>query len=629
MALAPGAAQAYLSGLLVGGSNASTVASTLPRGGTPSAVASGNAVTISWTQNTVGAQTLGSYSGGGYTIQRYASTGGSPITPGSSCSTVVSGSATTLSCTESSVPPGRWYYKLTPVLNSWTGQQSAQSATLTIGASTDTVTSSGNPAPLGSVTYTATVTGAGATPTGSVTFQDGGTAISGCGTNGVVALSGGVATCKVSYATTGSHTITAPYAGDGNYNPAAGNSISQAVTQGASTDTVTSSAAPTTVGQAVTYKATLSGAGTTPTGTVTFMDGGLPMIGCGTAGVVSLSGGSATCTVTYASTASHTITAPYAGDSNYTAATGNTLTEKVNPGTATDSVASSQNPASMGSQVTYTATVSGAGVNPTGTVTFKDGGTAITGCGTGGVVSLTGGSATCAVTYATVGSHSITAAYSGDANYSTAAGNTLTQTVGYVSTTTVTSNYNPVALNAPVTYTATVAGSSGTPTGSVTFKDGGSVISSCGTSGVVALSAGVATCTVSYSAIAAHALTASYAGSTTYGPSASSALSQVVSVDANTLTQSAPTTNGNSGKYVFTGTASSSGTVTIDYCSGTVSSCTSSSSTYAGSMTATVSGTTWTSPSVTLTRNTAYTSQAFETDPLGGSLTSSVQQFTA
>jgi len=626
LALAPGVASAYFTGALVGGSNGSTVAGTLPQGSTPTAVDSGGNVTVSWTQNTVGGQTLGSYSGGGYTVQRYAATGGSAINPGSSCNTTVSGSSTTLSCTESSVPPGSWYYEVTPVLNSWTGEPSAASGTVVTGTATDTVSPSASPAVVGSpVTYTATVTGGGPTPTGTVTFKDGGSAISGCGTAGAVTLSGGVATCTVTYSTTGSHTITAPYSGDSNYTAAAGNSVSETVNQGTATDTVTSSAAPTKVGQAVTYTATISGAGATPTGTVTFKDGGTPIASCGTAGAVTLSGGVATCTVTYSTTGSHTITAPYGGDSNYTAAASNSVSETVNQGTATDTLTASMNPVGTGSQVTYTATVTGGGATPTGTVTFKDGGTAITGCGTNGVVTLSGGVATCAVTYNTISTHTITAAYSGDSNYTSAAGNSLTEAVERDSTTTVTANYNPLAVNASVTYTATVSGSSSTPTGSVTFKDGGTTITSCGTGGAVTLTGGVATCAVSYSATGTQSITATYGGSTTYSSSTSTTLSEVVTTDPNTLTQSTPTARGLTTR--FHGTATATTAITVYYCTGSVTSCTSSSSTYVGSATATLRGITW-HATATLTQGTAYTAQAYQTDALGSVLASGVEQFT-
>ena len=63
------------------------------------------------------------------------------------------------------------------------------------------------------VTFTATITPAhGGTPTGTVTFEKGGTSI-GTGT-----LSGGKATFTTSALLATTHTITAVYAGDGNYN---------------------------------------------------------------------------------------------------------------------------------------------------------------------------------------------------------------------------------------------------------------------------------------------------------------------------------------------------------------------------------------------------------------------------
>ncbi len=80
------------------------------------------------------------------------------------------------------------------------------------------------------------------------------------------------------------------------------------------------------------------------------------------------------------------------------------------PTTATTTaVASSANPSVQGQAVTYTATVSPAGG---GSVTFNDGGTPVTGCAARSLDS--GGQATCQVTYATTGSHAITAVYSGD-----------------------------------------------------------------------------------------------------------------------------------------------------------------------------------------------------------------------
>lgn len=92
----------------------------------------------------------------------------------------------------------------------------------------------------------------------------------------------------------------------------------------------------------------------------------------------------------------------------------------------------SANPSVGGQPVTYTASVS-----PTpdgGTVSFQDDGTDIGGCGSVAVSTsgTSAGTATCTVTYPTTGSHSITASYSGDANFLHST--TTPPTVQYVDT---------------------------------------------------------------------------------------------------------------------------------------------------------------------------------------------------
>ena len=95
------------------------------------------------------------------------------------------------------------------------------------------------------------------------------------------------------------------------------------------------------------------------------------------------------------------------------------------PITTTTAVTSNSNPSLFGQQVTFTATVSGSGSTPTGTVTFKDGGTSI---GTG---ELTGGTTATFTPSSslTLGTHTITAVYGGDTNFSGSTSNTVTQTV--------------------------------------------------------------------------------------------------------------------------------------------------------------------------------------------------------
>jgi hypothetical protein len=156
--------------------------------------------------------------------------------------------------------------------------------------------------------------GAG-TPTGTVTFFDGGSSI-GTGT-----LSGGVASFTTSGLVVGSHAITASYGGDGDFNGSSG-SLSgnpQQVNKADTSTAVTSSVNPSVFGQSVRFTATVGsvapGAGT-PTGTVTFFDGG-SSIGTGT-----LSGGVASFTTSGLAVGNHAITASYGGDGDFNGSTG-------------------------------------------------------------------------------------------------------------------------------------------------------------------------------------------------------------------------------------------------------------------------------------------------------------------
>ncbi len=107
-----------------------------------------------------------------------------------------------------------------------------------------------------------------------------------------------------------------------------------------------------------------------------------------------------------------TVTATYSGDANYL---GGTAVTSITVGQATPTVIAetpSPDPATFGQSVTYAATVSGSGTTPSGTVAFTIGGTAL--CGG----PLSAGSVSCMSTAAPVGSdQTVTATYSGDANY--------------------------------------------------------------------------------------------------------------------------------------------------------------------------------------------------------------------
>ncbi len=324
-------------------------------------------------------------------------------------------------------------------------------------ASTIAVSSSANPSTMEQpVTYTATVSPAAAT--GTVEFKDTGATITGCTAQTV---STGRATCTiVDYAAKGTHTISATYSGDNNYLAASSTTLTQNVNKLATTTTLVSSLNPSTVGQAVTYTATVSPA--TATGTIEFKDAGTTITGCGTQ---TVSTGRATCTVSNPTTGSHWITASYCGDTNDAISIFPGLTQNVNKLATTTTLVSSLNPSTVGQAVTYTATVSPA--TATGTIEFKDAGTTITGCGT---QTVSTGRATCTVSNPTTGSHWITASYSGDTNDAISIFPGLTQNVNKLATTTtLVSSLNPSTVGQAVTYTATV--SPATATGTIEFKD--------------------------------------------------------------------------------------------------------------------------------------------------------------
>jgi hypothetical protein len=100
--------------------------------------------------------------------------------------------------------------------------------------------------------------------------------------------------------------------------------------------------------------------------------------------------------------------------------TSNTVTQVVHPGSTT-TVTSTPNPSAPGQNVTITATIGPAGPpTPTGTVGFASNGTEISGCG---AVTLTSArTAVCATSSLPVGTDTIVATYSGDANYGPSSG---------------------------------------------------------------------------------------------------------------------------------------------------------------------------------------------------------------
>jgi hypothetical protein len=374
-----------------------------------------------------------------------------------------------------------------------------------------------------------------------VDFLSGGTLL------GVGALDGhGRATFTLMTLPGGNSPIQAVYSGDHDYRSSRSAVLTETVNADPATITnLSASPSGPVYGQSVTFTATvmaLPPAFGFPTGTVTFKDGST------TLGTSTLNSSTqATFTTSTLSVASHSITATYNGDSNFTSSTSSTLTEVVGQTSSHTTLASSANPAVFGQTVTFMATVGavspGAGT-PSGTVTFKDGGTTL---GTGSLNAS--GQATFSISTLALGTHaSITASYGGDGNFQTSTSSTLSQVVGMAdSSTALTASTNPALIGASVTFTATVSAASpasGTPTGTVLFQDNGATIDT-----ETLNSSGVATFTTSTLSLGTHPITAVYEGDTDFNPSTSSTLSDAVNNPVPSITSLSPNsaTEGDSG----------------------------------------------------------------------------------
>jgi hypothetical protein len=189
------------------------------------------------------------------------------------------------------------------------------------------------------------------------------------------------------------------------------------------------------------------------------------------------------------------------------------------------SLAASSTKITLGQAVKFTATVapqSGTAA-PTGSVIFIDGTTQI------GSSTLNGTSAAFSTPNLTVGTHQITAIYSGDSNYaaSTSAVSSVTVTAVLAATaTSLSASSAKVTSGQSVTFTARVAPQSGTgsPTGTITFLDGTERIGSS------TLSGGSASFSTSTLSVGSHQIAGSYSGSSNYAASGSLVTLTVVSV---------------------------------------------------------------------------------------------------
>ena len=316
--------------------------------------------------------------------------------------------------------------------------------------------------------------------------------------------------------------------------------------------TYTPSATTQTYGQSLQLKATLSFAalgGNNVSGTVSFFDNG------STTAIGSGAVANGVATFTYVPTAgSHSYTATYNGDSNFSAsssAAAPTLT--IVPLSITATANSVSVPYGTSPSPTLTGTLTGVLPADAANVsaTFSAGITPTTAVGTYAISATLAGSAA--------------------ANY------TVTSTSGTV-TVTQASTSNVVTAPSPnagagvsVTFTDTVASSTtGIPTGTVNFYDGGVNGTLLGSK---ALAGGIATFTTTTLSLGVHNISAVYLGSTNYAGSTSTSAFTITIANPDftfTTTGTALTiVQGQTGQlaFAYTTTGSFAGTI-IPSCSG-------------------------------------------------------------
>ncbi len=414
------------------------------------------------------------------------------------------------------------YVSATATGNAANGYTSQFSAYVPIVQDTSiNLSSSANPAQDGDpVTLTAAVTGnisGGGTPTGSITFLANGNVL------GTATLDEtGTASLTTSSLADGGNDIIAVYSGDSTYPAGTSTDLIQVVQPSNGGITLTASATSATYGQPITLMATVSGPGGTPTGDITFMDGDTVL------GDATLDGnGLATLTTTALTGGDNTITAVYSGDANFAPGTSSPLAVSVSTAATTTVLTSSLNTAAAAAEVTFTVAVSSDVGLPTGTVSFYDGDTLLD-------TETLNNVSTASFTTAdlALGSHTITAVYSGDGNFASSTSTALTETItsGLDSSTTLVSSADSPVFASSVTFTATVTGSGATPTGTVSFYDGSTLLD---TETLDANATGSFTTTTLIAGT--HSITAVYSGDATYG-SSSSTLTQTIVQAAPALT---------------------------------------------------------------------------------------------
>jgi large repetitive protein len=387
----------------------------------------------------------------------------------------------------------------------------------------------------------------------------------------------------------GTHNISISYGGDKSYNSSTTNATF--TVNKATTTIALSGSTQGVVGSPVTFSATLnsqvnlpSNAPTSdfPADNVQFLDGSTPISGTVTYQTAQPGTNeplvTATLTTSALTAGSHTITAKFQGDANYSAVgPSNALTLSNLISTSGSTLTASAPSSQYGTLVTFTYTVTPSqtgSVAPTGEVYFS------CSCSLETSRTLTSGPVQWVV-YLNGGTDVITAQYSGDSNYAASSQSTTVTVSTVPSTTTLTTSNASIGSGASVTLTAVVApsksNSAQAPSGTVQFSAGTTSSGGSTNLGSANLSNGTAILTTSTIPSGTQFVFASYAGDSNYTASSASTAEAVTGGPASVTLAGLPATisiiaPGASGSttLAITGVGGYSGTISLSAasCSG-------------------------------------------------------------
>ena len=349
------------------------------------------------------------------------------------------------------------------------------SSTPTLGGSltfTTTVTGSTNAlAPSGAVSYAITFTPTIGTPS-STTCSNGSASTTGASSVGSVITT---YTCTVATPGAGSYALTATFNGSGadtNYTLAS-SSLTVALPRATPTITLIPAASPA-INQPMTLTATVTGVSGAiqPSAGVSFAitaPDHSAVTTCNTpvqpSPLPSSNVSTYTCTFTPTQTGTYVATATIGADTNYNLATSSPATSitiaSATPGITLVDTAQPTQSVTVGTSITFTATVQGTTNIPTGTVSWSVSGAAVGNCSTPTTLTPTTGLnaiATCTIPTPNVGSYSLNATYNGDTTYSSITYPTALAVTVVAAVPTVTVAAPTPLFGGTITYTATVTG---------------------------------------------------------------------------------------------------------------------------------------------------------------------------